>query len=401
MNKTPLFPNSSLGLREFTALMASLTALGALAVDAVMPAFLDMSRDLNLQNANDIQLVIGLLFFGTTVGHLFYGPIADAYGRKPALFLGISLFLVGCVITITVNNFHYLLAGRFLQGLGTASSRIVTTAIIRDRFKGREMARVMSLIMTVFILVPILAPSLGQLVLFIASWRWIFIMFFILGILNLLWFTKRQPETLREEYKKNLSLGDFKFAIKAVITHRQSLGYTLIAGLIFGSLLGYLHSAQQILQVQFELGTKFTLYFGLLAVSIGVASFSNSKLVLRFGTKKLVSLGLFSSFGYALLFLLYYFLIDKDSFWVFYIYLLFLFFSLGILFGNLNAMAMEPHGKIAGSASTIIGTTQSMLSLFFGVLIGRSYNGTVLPLALAFAGLTLLSILVFLWTNRK
>src|SRR5262245_29569898 len=234
--------------------MATLTALAALSIDMVLPALPAIGSSLGVARSNDNQLIVSLLFLGFGLGQLFYGPLSDAVGRKPAAFVGLALFSVGCVIALTARSFPQMLAARFLQGIGVAGPRTITLALVRDRFEGRQMARVMSLITVVFILVPIVAPAIGQTVLALSGWRAIFGVYLALSLLVTIWFAMRQEETLPRSRRIPLTLSRIAAAARDVVSHRQSVGYTVAAGLVFGALIGYLTSAQQILQQQYALG---------------------------------------------------------------------------------------------------------------------------------------------------
>jgi MFS transporter, DHA1 family, multidrug resistance protein len=275
--------NRAISLPEFVALMATLTALAALSIDMVLPALPAIGSSLGVERANDNQLIVSLLFLGFGIGQLFYGPLSDAAGRKPAAYVGLALFSAGCVLSLVARSFPLVLAGRFLQGIGVAGPRTITLALVRDRFEGREMARVMSLITVVFILVPIVAPAIGQTVLAAWGWRAIFAVYLVMSLVVTIWFAVRQEETLPSHRRMPLALGRMAAAAREVLSNRQSIGYTVASGLIFGALLGYLTSAQQILQQQYSLGARFPLFFAMVAIAIGVASFVNATLVLRFG----------------------------------------------------------------------------------------------------------------------
>jgi MFS transporter, DHA1 family, multidrug resistance protein len=388
------------GLPEFVALMATLTALAALTIDMVLPALPAIGASLGVERPNDNQLVVSLLFLGFGVGQLFYGPLSDAVGRKPAAFAGLTLFSVGCVLALTSRSFPMMLAGRFLQGIGVAGPRTITLALVRDRFEGREMARVMSLITVVFILVPVVAPAMGQMVLAVSGWRAIFGVYLAIGLLATVWFALRQEETLPADRRMPLAPGRIAAAAREVVTHRQSFGYTVASGLIFGALVGYLTSAQQILQQQYALGPRFPLFFAMIAIAIGAASLANASLVLRYGMRMLANWSLRGIFVVSIVFAA----IAATSsghppLWGLMTYLMTTFFGIGLLFGNLNALAMQPLGHIAGTGAAIVGATSMLVSLVLGTWIGQSYDGTVLPLVVGFAALSACALLVSWWAE--
>jgi DHA1 family bicyclomycin/chloramphenicol resistance-like MFS transporter len=385
---------------EFVALMACMTAMVALSIDAMLPALATIAQDLGAQRANDSQLIVSLIFLGLSIGQIFYGPLSDSTGRKPAIYLGISIYLIGSLLAFLAWNFQVMLIGRFLQGVGAAGPRSVAMALVRDQYAGRAMARVMSFVMTVFILVPIVAPMLGQGILLVAHWRAIFGLYLVLALLIGGWFTLRQPETLTSERRTPFQIGRILGAFREVFVNRIALGYTVMAGLISGGFVGYLNSAPQIFQQQYGLGAQFPFYFATLALALGGASYVNAQLVMRFGMRTLSRWSLITLGGLSLLFLLpdWYFA-GQPPLWSLMAYLLLGFFAVGILFGNLNARAMEPLGHIAGVGAAVVGSFSTFLSTFIGGAIGQSYNGTVLPLVGGFALLSLLSLLVMVWAE--
>ena len=388
-------PVKPLPMGEFVVLMALMTSLVALSVDAMLPALGVIGNDLGTHDENDRQLVIGVLFFGMAIGQFIFGPISDSTGRKPVVLFGVTVFAVGCVISAFAETFYAMLVGRFLQGVGAASPRNVIIAMIRDCYKGESMAQIMSLIMAVFIFVPMIAPSLGQAILWISDWRTIFVVLLLLAIAVQLWFSLRQPETLPVEKRSRFSALALWQAFREVCKTRATITYTAASSLVFGAFVGYLISSQQILQEQYDTGEAFSLYFALIAAALGLASFTNSKLVGRYGMRMLTKIALITvcitSFSY---WLVAYYFAGHPPFWSLIIYFLIGLFPLGVLFGNLNALAMEPLGHIAGMGAAVIGSLTTFLSLSLGTLIGQSYDGTVMPLMSGFGILGALSLAV-------
>lgn len=382
----PYTPRAGFG--EFVALMALIMCLVALSIDAMLPA-LDQMRDaLRVVEANDIQLVISVVFLGVAMGQLIYGLLADAWGRKRTVYLGFSLFIAGTLCSLLAQDLTTMLIGRFLQGLGAAGPRIVTVAIVRDQYKGKEMARVMSLIMTIFILCPVVAPLLGQGVLMVAGWREIFGMLLVLAFIAVGWFGVRQHETLPPEKRIPIALPRIRENLREIGRQRAALFYMVALGFVFGAFIGFLSSIQQVLQGVYGLGAIFPVYFAVLAISIGSASFSNAKLVMRFGMR---TLALFATSAITVLSALALPLfIGQEGvppLWLWMAYLLLTLFCVGLLFGNLNAMAMEPFGHIAGIASSMVGAVSTFIAVALGTLVAQQFNGTVLPVVIGFASL--------------
>ena len=387
---------------EFVALMAMMMALVALSTDAMLPALPDIGEALAVQGGNSTQLIVSFLFLGMAVGQVAYGPLSDSIGRKPTIYAGYALFICGCLLSMLASNFSIMLLGRLLQGVGAAGPRSVTLALIRDQFEGRAMARVMSFVMVVFILVPVIAPTFGQAILIFANWRAIFGALLTLAFFTVVWFAIRQPETLPADSRIPFSLKRIWLAIREIFTHRIALGYTIGAGLISGAFLGYLNSAQQIFQEQYQLGKQFPLYFAIIALAIGGASFVNGRLVLRYGMRNLttwsVSTLVVLSMAFSIIAIL---LNGNPPLFALMIYLMTSFFCVGILFGNLNSLAMEPLGHIAGVGAAVVGSLSTFISVSLGILIGQSYNNTILPLVGGFAILSMLSMVIMRWAEKR
>ncbi|MET0795160.1 MAG: multidrug effflux MFS transporter [Polyangiaceae bacterium] len=380
---------------EFIALVALTTSLVAMSIDTMLPALGTMASELGAAHANDRQLILSVFFGGMSVGQLVYGPVSDSTGRKPALYLGIALFVIGGIICALTQNFAWLLVGRALAGFGAAGPRIVSVALVRDAHTGPSMARVMSFVQTVFILVPVLAPSIGQAVLLVTSWRAIFGGLVVVALLNVLWLVLRQPETLPVARRVPFSFRTIGQGCVETFRNRIALGYTLGSGFVFGGFISYLSMSQQVFQEQYGLGSKFPLFFGLLASSIGVASFANGNLVMRFGMRRLARTSLICNCVLCVCALLgCWALGGHPPLFAFVGFMMVCFFCNGLLFGNFTARAMEPVGHIAGVASAVIGSVSGMLALVHGTLFGRAYDGTVLPLVAGFTASGLLALAV-------
>lgn len=393
--------SSDIGFTEFVILIALIISLVALSIDAMLPALPDIAADLMFEDANDAQYIITMLFIGMGIGQIIFGPLSDSIGRKPAINLGFLVFILGCLMSIIAQDFNDMMIGRFFQGLGAAGPRIVSIALVRDRFAGRQMARVMSFVMTIFILIPIIAPSIGQLIVNFSTWHSIFVLFLVLTVVAMTWFSLRQPETLPRENRISFSPAQMMSDIKSICAIPAAMGYTITMGFIFGAFIGYLSSAQQILQTQYALGNQFAIYFGVLAASIGLASLVNAKLVMRFGMRRLSRAAMTVT---ALLsvpfFLLAQYYQGHPPLAQLMAYLLCVFFFFGIMFGNLNALAMEPLGHIAGLGSALVGSISTLMSVMLGIIVAGAYDGTILPLVASFAILSFLGLVSMHWTEK-
>lgn len=385
---------------EFVSMMALLMALTALAIDAILPALPIIGSDFGVRDPNDAQMLISFLFGGLIIGQLLYGPISDSFGRKKLIYLGITLFIIGCFVSLMAPTFYIMLLGRLIQGAGIASTRVLTMAMVRDEYFGNEMGKIMSLITMVFIVVPALAPSLGQLIMLAGSWKLIFAVFIVISMGGMAWLGIRQPETLPRKDRKPFTIKRLKEAAKIVLSNRTTMGYTLTSGLIFGAFIGYLLSSQQVFAVVFDAEEHFPLYFGLLAIFIGCSSFINSKLVENFGMRRLCFNALKAIIAITFFFTITISFFDgKPSLPVFMFFMVCIFMCTGILFGNFNSLAMEPVGHVAGVATAIVTSIQNIVSLGFGAFIGNLFNGTVYPLAIGFLCLSIISIIAMLWTE--
>jgi MFS transporter, DHA1 family, multidrug resistance protein len=387
---------------EFIALIALSMSLVAMSIDSMLPALGSIAADLGARAPNDRQLVLSAFFAGLTVGLLVYGPLSDSFGRKPTMYAGLALYVIGGLLCAFTTNFDLMIAARVLQGFGAASPRIVAIAMVRDLHGGRRMARIMSFVMAVFILVPILAPSIGQAILFVAPWRAIFLALVLVALVFLCWFGLRQPETHPPGARSKFSLATILNAARQTFAHPITSGYMIAGGLIFGAFISYLGTSQQIFQEQYGLGSLFPVFFGILAAGIGAASITNARLVMRLGMRTLSKWALRTACILSIGFLAIAWALDGHPPLVpFMAYMLLCFFCNGLLFSNYNALAMEPMGHIAGVAAAVTGAVSTLVALLTGTLIGRFYDGTVVPLVAGFALLGLGALLVTEWAERN
>ena len=376
----------ALRLGEFVSLVALLISLVALSTDGMLPALPAIGHDLGASRPNDVQFVVTALFLGLGLGQIVFGPLSDSIGRKPAVYAGLVLFMTGCLMSIFASTFEVMIAGRILQGFGVAGPRVVTMALVRDQYEGRQMARLMSFAMAIFILVPTIAPALGQGILWLGGWRAIFTTFFAIAAIAFAWFALRQPETLPADRRRPLSPRAIGGAVLEVLRIRTALGYTLATGCVHAPFIAYLSSAQQIFQESYGTGALFPLYFGTLALAIGSASLVNGRLVMKHGMRRLsraatVSITLGSVVAWTLAFAFE----GLPPLWLFMAYLLSVFLCIGLLFGNLNALAMEPLGHLAGVGAAVVTSLSIFISLPLGALVGQSFDGTMYAQIAAFA----------------
>ncbi|RCX07790.1 multidrug effflux MFS transporter [Marinomonas foliarum] len=391
--------SSGMGSKEFTLLVALLMSITAISIDALLPALGIIGKELGAVTANQPQLLISMLFLGLAMGQLICGPLSDSLGRRPILFCGFTIYLVGTVVCYKADSLEMLMLGRFIQGLGVAGPYISAISLVRDLYHGAQMARIMSLVMMIFVLVPAIAPTLGQAIMFVSDWRGIFELYLAYAAVLMVWIGFRLKETLPKPNRIPFSKKGFVEGFKEVVTNRITASYTICMGLFFGSFIGYLNSSQQIFQVQFKTGNLFALYFGLLALVLGFSSLINSRIVEKHGAKyiafRAICVVVIASIAF---FALHAFV--TISLWMFLVYASVLFFCFGLLFGNVNSLAMEPMGHVAGIASAVIGSVSAIMSMGIGTIIGQMYNNTLMPISGGFVIMGSLAICIMYWAEK-
>ena len=388
-----------LGEREFVAMMALLQALQALAIDVMLPALGVISADLGTNDPNSRQLVIGLFMLGAGLGALVPGTLADRFGRHPVLLVCLAIFIVtglGCAL---VRDFESLVALRFIQGLGCSGLSVLPAAIIRDRLEGDRMARLQSLVSVVFMVVPMLAPTLGQAVLLVADWRWIFVVVTALGIAMMVWAWFRLPETLHPEFRQAVRPRAIAANMGRVLITREAIGYVIGSALMMSSMWGFINSAQQLIAEHFGAGVAFPLVFGSLALTMSIANFCNSRIVERFGARRvshtalltfiaISSLQVFAAFG------------EHEKLWQFALLMGSNMCLMGFIGANFTAIALQPFGEIAGAAASVQTFLRMVTASIIGGLIGQAFDGTARPLALALLAAGTITLLAVLFSER-
>ena len=395
--------SSGMGIsqREFIILIASLMSMVALTTDAMLPALGHMAQDFAV-DGNAIQLVVSGVFAGHALGQLVYGPISDTYGRRRSVFIGLIIFCIGSLISASATSLETMLIGRFLQGFGASGPRVMVVALVRDCFSGPAMARIMSFAMTLFMAVPIMAPLVGQGVLLIGPWQWIFGLYMVIASLLFVWVFVRLDETLKPENRLSLHPKQLWRTMLLVLRNPIATGYALVSGLVLGSFLGYLSSSQQIFQQVYDLGDAFPIYFAALALPTMAAALLNARLVIRFGMYRLVQAANVMTGAACVGFYIYAFGLEAGpSLGQFMALFSTIFFGIGFRFGNLNALAMEPLGKLTGMGASVVGSSATLISVPIGMWVGMTYDGTVLPLVLGFAVTSWLAFGTMLYLNAR
>jgi MFS transporter, DHA1 family, multidrug resistance protein len=388
-----------MGFPEFVIVIASIMALNPLAMDMMLPALPDIASAFHIAAANRPQEVLSTFLIGFGIGQFVMGPLSDRFGRRAVLIDGMALYCIASLLAIAAPSFETLLLARVLQGLGTAATRVIATSIVRDCYAGRRMASVMSLTMMVFIAVPVIAPSFGQALMLLTQWRGIFIVLMLYGVLALIWSAVRMPETLPLSERKSLAIRDVLGAYRQTVTNRQTLGYALAAGGVQGSLFAFVFSAQQIFTEIFHLGRLFPLAFAAIAIGIAIAGFLNSRFVGRIGMR-VISHGALVGFVTVGGVMLVAAKAQMLPLPLFIALAALMMFSFGLMFANFTAMAMEPQGHIAGTASSLYGTITTLVGIGVGTVIGQDYDGTLLPFATGFFLCALAALAVVLVTEK-
>lgn len=386
---------------EFMALMAALMSIVALSIDTLLPAIPNIGQTINSLDPTQNQKLITMIFLGLGVGQLFFGPLSDSYGRKPVVYLGMAVFGIASFICLWAPSLEWMIVGRILQGIGLSVARSIAISIIRDTYNGNLMARVMSFVTAFFILVPVIAPSLGKIILDIANWQAIFYVQLICTLIVGLWFWKRQPETLRPEYKIPFSSTVFVDGLKEFMRYRETVAFTLASGFITGAFLVYLSASQHIFEDLYGLKDSFPYIFAGLSISIGLSTFSNGTLVLRYGMWKLSYMALLVFCLVALLFVFLFWGTGNPNVIILIVFLSLQFFCLGFMWGNFRSIAMQPIGHIAGIGAAINGFISTVISIPIATFIGSFVEDTVLPLFTGLAVCGIISVVIFRMAKKS
>ena len=385
---------------EFVILMAALMSIVALTIDALLPALPEIGSSLGVINPSDNQLLITMIFLGLGLGQLIFGPLSDSFGRKPIVYAGFILFIIASIICVTTESFEMMIFGRVLQGIGLSSPRTIAIAMIRDSYSGDYMAKILSIVVMVFILVPVIAPALGQFLWSVYGWKSIFYANLLFGALVMIWFWRRQPETLMKEDRIRYSPQIFVDGTREFLKYKNAIAFTIVSGFITGSFMVYLSTSQQIFEEQYDMADMFPYIFASLAISVGLATYMNSRLVLKYGMWRIANT---ATIAYTIISLLYIFIFSSGvnpSIEVLVGFFALQFFAIGFLFGNLRALAMEPLGHIAGIGAAINGFVSTVMAVPIANYIGSYVTESVLPLFIGFSVFGILSLLVFIILNR-
>ena len=391
-------PQRALGERELIVLMALLMSLQAFGIDSMLPALGEIASEMSA-DGNQRQLVIGAYFLGSGIGAFFPGAFADRFGRRPILALGLVSYIVLSLACAIVTDFNTIVALRALQGLTCAGLSVVPAAIVRDHVGGDRMARMMSLIMMIFLLVPIVAPAIGQGIMMVAGWRAIFGAMAVMGLVVGVWVWLRLPETLAEDNKQEIDPATILRNMWTALSTRSAIGYVIGSALVFGSLFGFLNSSQQLIAETFGAGEYFAFIFGGAVIGMVVANFTNSRIVERFGARRVSHAALLVFIAVSAL-QLWSASHPPQSLVQFIVLMSMAMATLGFVGANFSSIAMQPFFHIAGAASSGQTAVRMSTGAVLGSSIGFMFDGTAVPLATAMMSCGLLALAAVLFSER-
>ncbi len=378
-------PDKPLRTTEFIALFSLMTAMTALGIDFMLPALSEIGEALGVEDRRNTQLIVSMFFLGMVLGEVVFGPVSDAIGRKRAIMIGLTIYSLGALIAMTAVSLEQIVLGRIVQGFGAAGPKIGSRALIRDLYRGEAMARIMSIILMVFMIVPMIAPAGGQIILNVVGWRSLFLVFVVVAVLVGTWMALRQPETLKPDMRLPISARSLFANSRLILAHPRVMANAVAMGCVFGAFLSYLGTAEALFDDLYQAGNLFAVYFAILSVGQAAVFFLNSRLVMRFGMVRLCVGAL------VFLFLVSGLLIaiaarhgGVPPFTAFMGCCLVMFGCFGVLLGNLNAMAMESLGRVAGLGTSVVSSVSTLTGVIFAVTAGRFYDATALPLSFSF-----------------
>ena len=386
---------------EFIILMALLMACNALAIDIMLPGLQEIGASLGVENENHRQYVVSSYLIGFGIAQLIYGPLSDRFGRRTPIIAGLIIYILSALAIVFVPSFTAMLVLRFIQGAGSAATRVVTVSVIRDAFGGRRMAEVMSLIMMVFMVVPVIAPGIGQAVMLFGEWHLIFLFIAVIAAIVCAWTYVRLPETLHPDDVRPFTVSSVLQGFKIVLTNRSALCYTISSTFIFGALFGFINSAQQIYVGIYGLGVWFPVAFAGVALFMSLSSFLNARLVGRFGMRRLSHGALVGFMAINFLWLIVQLSFSQPMpFALFITFFALAMFQFGWIGSNFNSLAMEPLGHVAGTASSVLGFLSTVGGAMIGAIIGQAFNGTATPMVAGFFAVSLIGFVFALIAEK-
>ncbi|MBT0668371.1 multidrug effflux MFS transporter [Novosphingobium profundi] len=388
-----------MGQAEFVGLMAAMQALMSLSIDVMLPALGHISNDLGVSGANERQLVVGVFMTCAGIGSLFPGALADRFGRRRVVLFATAGNFIATFVCAISPSFPVLLLARGIAGLLTSAMMVMPMTILRDRYEGDAMARTQSLIATTFMVVPMIAPMVGQAIMLVAGWRWIFGVTCAMGVVVFIWAGLRLPETLLPENKQEIRPLVIVGNMRLALTERSAIGYFLGAAFVQAGLFGYLNSAQQLVGETLGAGTLFPVLFGLMALVMAGANFINARIVVAFGARRVSHCALFVFIVMGAIHALVA-MSGKEGLWAFVVLMTISMCMLSFIAANFQAISLQPFARIAGAAASVMSFVRMVLSSLIGAAIGLSFDGTALPIAGSMAVLGVMALAMVLYSER-
>jgi DHA1 family bicyclomycin/chloramphenicol resistance-like MFS transporter len=380
---------------EFVALVAAVTTINSAAIDVMLPAFPDVGAAFAVANPNDRSLVVTVFLIGLGLPQLVFGPITDRFGRRGPLLAGLAAFTIAAFAAIVAPSFGALLALRFIQGMGSAAVSVSIQAAVRDHYSGTAMAEVMSMAWSVFMIVPIVAPVVGQGLLLVGPWQWIFVFMGLIGAVFAGWSYLRLPESLAVAERRGLNFGSVTDGFAIVFRNRASLFYGIASMFMFAGVIGYVTTAQQIYVGIYGVGVFFPFAFSALPLAFAVAFLINSRLVRRFGMRRLTHVSMLAFVAITAIWLALN-LAGTIPLWLFLALAALTALAQGLAWVNVGALSMEPLGEVAGTASAVFGSFSTVGAALLAYGITQTFNGTATPVVAGFFAVGICVIACFL-----
>ena len=385
---------------EFVAIMAMLVATVAISIDGMLPALSIIADELTPLRPNNAQMILSFFVAGMAAGTLIVGPLSDSFGRKRIIYYGASLYIFSSAVCVLSPSLEVILISRFLQGVGASAPRVVAQALVRDFYKGREMARISSFIMIIFALVPAIAPLLGSFVMLAFNWRFIFLVFIAFVAVSTMWMAFRIDESVTKKKRIEFNLKQVALAFKEVLSNQMILTSIITLVFAYGILFIGIFLIQPVFEQVFNRAATFPYWFATIALLAASSSYVNARLVRKLGMRMLTSIAFRAQVCFsALVFLVYWlgYFQGQFGFFCFLFWMFSIFFQAGLTMGNLTALAMEPVGHIAGTAASLVSAIATIGSVLLAAIVGQFFDGT--PAAMI-AGVALFATLGAISSHR-
>jgi MFS transporter, DHA1 family, multidrug resistance protein len=368
---------------EFVAIVAALMAVEALAIDVMLPALPNMGDAFFVANPNNRSLVITLFLIGFGLPQLAIGPVSDRFGRRLPILIGLAAYLVAAFGAPVAPNFVMLLVLRFVQGVGAAAIRVGILSAVRDRYSGAAMAEIMSIALAIFLIVPIVMPGVGQVILLVGPWESIFATMGTIAVIFAVWTFVRLPETLPPANRRALSFQGVAEAFAIVGRNRLALSYGLSSMFLQGAILGFVSTSQQVFVGVYQLGPYYPFAFAFMGGSASFGFLLNSRIVGRWGMRRVCHVAILILTAESIAWLVMS-LVGTMPLWLFLLFVVVATPMVALNFSNVMSIAMEPLGRVAGTASAVFGSIHTVGGALLGYAVAQAFDGTVRPVIAAF-----------------